>query len=105
MMLYKLLKNGIVGKLYNIIKSIYSNTGYTIRIGDHLSPMFQASNGLKQGCCLSPILSNIFQNDLHEIFDESCDPLLIGSTSLNGLSWADDLVLSSLSDSCYLKMD
>ena len=71
--------------------------------------MFHASNGLKQGCCLSPILSNIFQNDLHEIFDGTCDPLLIGSTSLNSLSWADDLVLSSLSEnglkSCIRKLE
>ena len=109
MMLYKLLKYGISGKLYNLIKSVYSNTGYCIRIGDYHSPLFHASNGLKQGCCLSPTLSNIFQNDLHDIFDASCDPLLISTTALNSLSWADDLVLASLSEnglkSCLLKLE
>ena len=53
---------------------------------------------MKQGCCLSPTLSNIFQKDLHEIFsDGRCDPVLLGNTHLNSLSWADDLVLMSTS--------
>ena len=96
-MLYKLLKYGISGKIYNIIKSVYSKTSFAIKIGGKISPDFQAVNGLKQGCCLSPILSNIFQNDLHTIFDTDCEPLSIGSTVLNSISWADDLILMSLS--------
>ena len=65
--------------------------------------------GLKQGSCLSPTSSNLYQNDLHEIFYETCDPLMIGSTILNSLSWADDLVLSSLSETglkqCLVKLE
>ena len=67
LLLYKLLKYGITGNLYKIIKSIYSNTNYSISIGGDVSPVFQAQNGVKQGCCLSPTLSNLFQNDLHDI--------------------------------------
>ena len=96
-MLYKLLKYGITGNIYRLIKSIYSNTAYCIKIGDRVSPIFSASNGLKQGCCLSPILSNIFQNDLHNIFDNKCDPVSVGSAVFNSISWADDLVLMSTS--------
>ena len=97
MLLYKLLKNGITGNVYNIIKNIYENTTYRIRIGEELSPVFDAHNGVKQGCCLSPTLSNIFQNDIHDIFDDDCDPISIGSVILNSLSWADDLIIASLS--------
>ena len=50
---------------------------------------------MKQGCPLSPILSNIFQNDLHEIFNDSCFPISLGDIKLNSLSWAYDLVLLS----------
>ena len=71
-MLYKLLKYGISGKIYQIIKSVYNDTSFAIKIGGRVSPKFTAINGLKQGCCLSPTLSNIFQNDLHEIFDNNC---------------------------------
>ena len=96
-MLYKLLKYGITGKIYQILKSVYSDTSFAIKIGGRVSPPFQAVNGLKQGCCLSPALSNIFQNDLHEIFDNNCDPVSIGAIILNSISWADDLILMSLS--------
>ena len=96
-MLYKLLKYGITGNVYHIIKSVYAKTTYCIKIGDKISPTFSATNGLKQGCCLSPLLSNIFQNDLHDIFDERCDPIAIGSVILNSISWADDLILISKS--------
>ena len=96
-MYYKLLKYGITGNIYSIIKSVYANTTYSIKVGEKISPSFRASNGLKQGCCMSPILSNIFQNDLHEIFTEDCDPISIGSIVLNSISWADDLVLLSTS--------
>ncbi len=37
----------------------------------------------------------LYQNDLHDIFDESCDPVVLQNTSFNSLSWADDLVLLS----------
>ena len=96
-MFYKLLKYGITGNIYHLIKSVYNNTTYKIKIGDSVSPTFTATNGLKQGCCMSPILSNIFQNDLHEIFDNDCDPITIGDAVLNSISWADDLILLSTS--------
>ena len=97
LMLYKLIKYGVNGNIYRIIKSIYSNTEYSINIGGEVSPVFKASNGVKQGCCLSPALSNLFQNDLHEIFDTYCDPITIGNLIFNSISWADDLIMVSLS--------
>ena len=51
------------------------------------------SSRMKQGYNLSPTLSNIYQNDLHEIFDDSCDPVELNGPNINSLSWADDLVL------------
>ena len=97
-LLYRLLKYGITGKAYGIIKSMYGNTGYTVRVNDFVSPRFIGNLGVKQGCWLSPTLSNIFQNDLHEIFSNGrSDPVFLGNTHLNSLSWADDLVLMSTS--------
>ena len=94
---YKLLKVGITGNIYHLIKSVYEDTTYQVRIGDRLSPTFKALNGVKQGCCMSPVLSNIFQNDLHDIFDEQCDPLTLSSVLVNSISWADDLIMASTS--------
>ncbi len=39
---------------------------------------------------------NIFQNDLHDILDDHCDPVNL-NMCVNSLSWADDLVLISRS--------
>ena len=95
---YKLLKNGITGPVYDIIKSMYAKTTYRISIGDHISPSFQGNNGVKQGCVISPLLSNIFQNDMHDIFgSDECEPLQLGDFILNSLSWADDLIIMSRS--------
>ena len=46
---------------------------------------------------MSPTLANLFQNDLHDIFDISCAPVSMGELCLNStcMSWADDLVLLS----------
>ena len=74
---------------------MYKHTDYRVRIGDKISPEFTATSGVKQGCPLSPILSNIFQNDIHTIFSDGCDPINIGDMTLNSISWADDLLLIS----------
>ena len=96
LLFYKLLKYGITGKAFRIIKSMYENTGCRVRVNDTFSPRFIAHQGVKQGCCLSPILLKIFQNDLHELFNsEDCRPVTLGNARLNSLSWADDLVLVS----------
>lgn len=104
---YKLLKYGITGNVYKIIKSMYDKPKYSVMIDGQISPAFTSHYGVKQGCSMSPILSNIFQNDLHDIFQD-CDPVEIGGTHFNSISWADDLLLLSHSSeglqSCLNKL-
>ena len=97
---YKLLKYGITGPIYEVIKSMFEKTSYRVSIGDHVSPSFEGNNGVKQGCVISPLLSNIFQNDMHEIFGTvECEPINLGSIAINSISWADDLIIMSRSKS------
>ena len=37
----------------------------------------------------------MYQNDLHSIFAEDCDPVRLGETSINSISWVDELFLLS----------
>ena len=54
--------------------------------------------GLKQGDNLSPILFSIFFDDVEEIFDTSCDPVIsIDELSINHLLYVDDMAILSLS--------
>ena len=92
-LLYKLIKCGIICQMYNVIKASYNQPLFCIKTKYGLSEYFTSNTGVKQGCILSPVLSNIFQNDLHECFDETCEPAKLHNISLNSLSWADDLVL------------
>ena len=92
---YKLIKSGITGRVYEILKSAYENCCFRVKTPMGLTGSFLSTTGVKQGCVLSPTLSNIFQNDLHQIFDNECFPVSLGDIVFNSMSWADDLILVS----------
>ena len=66
---------------------MYKGTNYHIKCHG-FDTLIKPTRGVKQGCFLSPILSNIFQNDLHKIFKD--DPIKIGILNLNSIPFADD---------------
>ena len=93
---YKLRKNGIDEKTVNIITNMYKNTFTSIIYKGHLLEKIRVSKGLKQGDNLSPILFNIYINDLPEKLSEgSSDPVEINGSKINCLMWADDIILLS----------
>lgn len=61
---YILLKNGINGKLYRCIKSMYNNVKVRIRCGSKLTDYISCTYGVKQGDVCSPILFSLFINEL-----------------------------------------
>ena len=87
----------ITGNMYKLIKSVYSNCKYCIKTEKGITKQFSSITGVKQSCNLSPCMSNLYQNDLHNIFDETCDPTYLGTLKINSLSCADDLVIVSKS--------
>ena len=88
---------GINGIFYKNIIAMYQNTEYLIKCGHgHLDPI-KSNLGLKQGCPLSPILFNIYIDNVGEIFDNLCEPVEIQEQTINHFLYADDLILISLS--------
>ena len=63
---------GIRGNLLALLKSMYRNLEYAIKLPFKgkivLTEAFTANIGLKQGCPLSPTLTNIYLHDIHGEF-------------------------------------
>ena len=48
---------------------------------------------------MSSVLSNIFQNDIHDVFSQDeCDPIRLHYIYINSIAWADDILI--ISHSC-----
>ena len=94
----KLQKMGIKGLFYENIKALYNPISYLVKVrGGHLQPI-PSRLGLKQGCVLSPLLFNLYIDDMKNIFDASCDPVYALQEPISHLLYADDLALMSTSE-------
>ena len=96
---YKLLKTNIGGNLYNLMKSLYCNSTCSIKIGENKTQPFSNSRGVLQGCILSPLLFNLYLNNLpHLVENMLSDPFVHpNGKHINSLLYADDLVILSRS--------
>ena len=90
---YKLLKTNIRGNLYIL------NSTCCIKIGENKTQPFSNSRGVLQGCILSPLLFNLYLNNLpHLVENMLSDPFVLpNGKHINSLSYADDLVILSRS--------
>ena len=70
-----------------------------MRIGDSQTQPFQYASSVRQGCILSPLLFNLYINDLPYSFENILsDPFVLpNGTKLSFLLYADDLIILSLS--------
>ena len=59
-----LLKNGIKGKLFRCIKSMYNKVKARVRCGAKLTDYVNCTAGVKQTDVCSPILFSLFINEL-----------------------------------------
>ena len=98
-LLYKLLQINVGGNFYDLMKNLYYNSNGSVRIGDFQTQPFQYARGLRQGCILSPLLFNLYINDLPYSFENILsDPFVLpNGTKLSSLLYADDLIILSRS--------
>ena len=97
---YKLLLAGVKGKMYFAIKSLYENVKCCVKIGQGgiFTDSFSASQGLKQGCKISPTLFCLYINELASKLNQLRKGITVGDQHVPLLMYADDIVLLANSD-------
>jgi exonuclease III len=90
----KLYKNGIRGKILQIIKDMYENVKSCVKSCTSYSDYFRYSVGLRQGEVMSPVLFSLFVEDLELFLQNNIDSgLIIDDILLILLLFADDMAI------------
>ena len=87
------MKAGISGKLFRVIRNLFSRNIANVLVDGFLSPDFIINRGVLQGSKLGPILFNVFINDLLIELNASKLGATIGKLLVAALGFADDIVL------------
>ena len=106
-MLETLKEYGITGKLWNNIQSIYKSVQYTIKIKNKAMSPISSNLGLKQGCPLSPLLFNLYINEIAKHLSPTPeDSITLQNEKITHLMYADDLIiLASSKEALQGKLD
>ena len=93
---FKLLKLGVNGRMLRILISMYNNVRSCVKHKNIITEYFSCSVGLRQGEILSPILFNIFVNDLEMKLQQNVEGgITIDDINMFLLFYADDTVILS----------
>ena len=81
--------------LIRAIQSLYVNTNVVLDLNGNLTDNIPTNKGVRQGCCLSPTLFNIYINKIIQNWKSRFNRgiQLDRNTLLNSILYADDLVL------------
>ena len=89
----KLVKRGVPSYLIKILVYWYRNQSFCVRWGNTYSDFFLISNGVRQGSILSPLLFNVYIDDLNLELNATKLGCKMGGIQMNNFSYADDMVI------------
>ena len=95
----KLINRGIPIYLVRLLCYWYQHQSMYVKWGSTMSSKFQVTNGVRQGGVLSPLLFDVYVNELSELLNKSGIGGNLGGTLINHMLYADDICIVSLSSS------
>ena len=95
----KLWSLGFEGKFFQSLLAMYKSVYQSVKLNGMLLESIPATRGLKQGCNLSPLLFNLFIEDIDLQFSGECDQVNVDGMNFSHLLYADDLILLSSTSS------
>jgi hypothetical protein len=99
LLLFKIRQFGYSGKIYNALKSVYTDSKACVNLNGYLTNSFSTDSGVRQGDALSPTLFGLYINDLVSVLHECGAGIkLTSDLEISCLLYADDLVLLAESE-------
>ena len=75
------------------MRQLYSHVECAVCVNGHVTPWFKVDSGGKQGCIMSPLLFNLFVNDLIETLKQSSYGVNVRDEKVVCLAYGDDIAL------------
>ena len=89
-----LRKFGIEEGLIQTIQALYNTASSAVLLNNQIGDYFKTTVGVRQGCLLSPVLFNLFlENIMRETLHDFNSTISIGGRTINNLRFADDIDL------------
>ena len=96
-----LKKIGIDWRERRLISNLYMAQSVKVRLNREETRSVKTGRGVRHGCCLSPILFNLYNEYLTKEALEGLEDLKIGVQIIHTVKYADYLVLLAKEKRCY----
>ena len=84
---------GIDWRERSLVSKLYMEQKVKVRLDQEETRSVQIGRGFRQGCCLSPVLFNLYSECLTKEALDGFGDFNIGGQIIQGVKYADDLVL------------
>ena len=77
-----MIKSGLTTDIVKLIKNMYDKNKQSLKMNGYITDPILTVKGVKQGCVISPLIFNLFINDLPKCFNDACKLVNINNTKI-----------------------